>query len=68
MIGEVEKIRQSLADHHPLKNSRVHKRASVLIPLLESEGEIYVMLTRRSSEMRSPVSYTHLTLPTTPYV
>ena len=53
MIGDVEKIRQSLADHHPLKNSRVRKRASVLIPLLESEGEIYVMLTRRSSELRS---------------
>ena len=53
MTGDIEKIRQSLADHHPLKNSRVHKRASVLIPLLESEGEIYVMLTRRSSEMRS---------------
>ena len=53
MIGDVEKIRQSLADHYPLKNSRVRKRASVLIPLLESEGEIYVMLTRRSSEMRS---------------
>ena len=53
MIGDVEKMRQDLADHHPLKNSRVHKRASVLIPLLESEGETCVMLTRRSSEMRS---------------
>ena len=40
MTGDVEKIRQSLADHDPLKNSRVRKRASVLIPLLESEGEI----------------------------
>ena len=53
MIGDVEKIRQALAVHYPLKNSRVRKRASVLIPLLESEGEIYVMLTLRSSEMRS---------------
>ena len=53
MIGDVEKISQFLADHHPLKNSRVSKRASVLIPLLESQGEIYVMLTRRSSKMRS---------------
>ena len=53
MTGDVEKIRQSLSDHNPLKNSRVRKRASVLIPLLESEGGIYVMLTRRSSEMRS---------------
>ena len=53
MSRDVEKIRESLAGHDPLKNSRVSKRASVLIPLLESEGEIYVMLTRRSSEMRS---------------
>ena len=28
-------------------------RASVLIPLLESEGEIFLMLTRRSNKMRS---------------
>ena len=53
MIVDVEKTRQALSGYHPLKNSRVPKRASVLIPLLESEGEIYVMLTRRSSEMRS---------------
>jgi 8-oxo-dGTP pyrophosphatase MutT (NUDIX family) len=53
MIDDIEKIRQSLADHHPQKNSRVRKRASVLIPLLESEGDIFVMLTRRSRVMRS---------------
>ena len=53
MIPDVEKIRQALADHNPLRNSRVKKRASVLIPLLESEGEVYLMLTRRSSKMRS---------------
>ena len=53
MINDVEKIRQALAGHNPLKNYRVRKRASVLIPLLESEGEIYLMLTRRSKEMRS---------------
>ena len=53
MTGDVEKIRQSLAEHNPLKNTQVRKCASVLIPLLESEGEIYVMLTRRSSKMRS---------------
>ena len=49
----LKKIRKSLADYHPQKNYRVRKHASVLIPLLESEGEIYVMLTRRSSKMRS---------------
>ena len=53
MIPDVEKIRQAMADHNPLRNSRVSKRASVLIPLLESEGEVYLMLTRRSSKMRS---------------
>ena len=53
MIYDLEKIRQAMADHHPLENYRVRKRASVLIPLLESEGEIFLMLTRRSTEMRS---------------
>ena len=53
MIHDLEKIRKALADHNPLKNSFIRKRASVLIPLLESEGEIFLMLTRRSSEMRS---------------
>jgi len=53
MINDIEKIRQALVHHNPLKNFRVRKRASVLIPLLESEGEIFLMLTRRSIEMRS---------------
>ena len=53
MIRDVEIIRKALAEHNPLKNSRVLKRASILIPLLEMEGELNVMLTRRSSEMRS---------------
>ncbi len=53
MNRDIEKIRQSLADYSPLNNSKVLKRASVLIPLLECEGEIYVMLTLRSRDMRS---------------
>ena len=53
MIREVERIRKALAEHNPPKNFKVRKRASVLIPLLESEGEIFLMLTRRSNEMRS---------------
>ena len=53
MIHDFEKIRKALADHNPLKNTFVRKRASVLIPLLESEGEIFLMLTRRSNKMRS---------------
>ena len=53
MIHDFEKIRKALADHNPLKNTFIRKRASVLIPLLESEGEIFLMLTRRSNKMRS---------------
>ena len=47
------KIRRGLADHHPLKNSQIQKRASVLIPLLESEGKLFVLLTQRSEHLRS---------------
>jgi len=49
----LKKIRQGLADHHPLKNSQIQKRASVLIPLLESEGELFVLLTQRSEHLHS---------------
>jgi len=49
----LEKIRHGLAGHHPLKNSQIQKRASVLIPLLEAEGELFVLLTQRSEHLRS---------------
>jgi len=49
----LKKIRYSLADHHPVKNSQIQKRASVLIPLLESEGELFVLLTQRSEHLHS---------------
>ena len=49
----LKKIRHGFADHHPLKNSQIQKRASVLIPLLESEGELFVLLTQRSEHLRS---------------
>ncbi len=49
----LKKIRYGLADHHPLKNSQIQKRASVLIPLLESEGELFVLLTQRSEHLHS---------------
>lgn len=49
----LKKIRRGLADYQPLKNSQIQKHASVLIPLLECEDELYVMLTQRSREMRS---------------
>ena len=49
----LNKIRQGLAGYHPLKNPQIQKRASVLIPLLEAEGELFVMLTQRSEQLRS---------------
>ncbi|MEZ7823513.1 MAG: CoA pyrophosphatase [bacterium] len=49
----LNKIRHGLAGHHPLKNTQIEKRASVLIPLLESEGELFVLLTLRSKQLRS---------------
>ena len=49
----LKKIRHGFADHHPIKNSQIQKRASVLIPLLESEGELFVLLTQRSEHLRS---------------
>ena len=49
----LKKIRQGLADHNPLKNSIIQKRASVLIPLLESEGELFILLTQRSEHLHS---------------
>ncbi|MBL4825523.1 MAG: CoA pyrophosphatase [SAR324 cluster bacterium] len=49
----LKKIRRGLADHQPLINSHLQKRASVLIPLLECEGELFVMLTQRSEKLHS---------------
>ena len=49
----LNKIRQGFANHHPLKNSQIQKRASVIIPLLEVECEVFVMLTQRSKRLRS---------------
>lgn len=49
----LKKIRQGLAKHHPQKNPQIQKRASVLIPLLQTEGEPFVMLTQRSNKLRS---------------
>ena len=49
----LNKIRQGFANYHPLKNSQIQKRASVIIPLLEVECEVFVMLTQRSKRLRS---------------
>ncbi len=49
----LNEIMRGLADHQPLKNTQMRKHASVLIPLLECEGGLHVMLTQRSREMRS---------------
>ena len=49
----LNKIRQGFSNHHPPKNSQIQKRASVIIPLLEVECEVFVMLTQRSKRLRS---------------
>ena len=38
------------------------------VSLLRLERSVYVMGTRATLVVFTPVSYTHLTLPTTPYV
>ena len=49
----LNKIRQGLAGHNPLKNTKIQKHASVLIPLLEVDCDLFVMLTQRSDQLRS---------------
>ena len=49
----LNKIRQGFSNHHPPRNSQIQKRASVIIPLLEVECEVFVMLTQRSKRLRS---------------
>lgn len=46
-------IRENLASHRPPSNPNPVKRASVLIPLFEKDGETHLWLTRRSEELRS---------------
>ena len=47
------KIRQGLKDYKPQKNSKFQRRASVLIPLIEIRGELFVLFTERSKHLRS---------------
>ena len=47
------KIRQGLKFFQPQNNSNFQRRASVLIPLLEFEGEIFVLFTERAKHLRS---------------
>jgi len=49
----LKKIRRSLKAHHPPKNLQIQRQAAVLIPLLKIEGELFVMLTKRSKNLRS---------------
>ena len=49
----LEKIRKGLKDYQPQNNSNFKRRASVLIPLLEIRGEIFVLFTERSKHLRS---------------
>lgn len=46
-------IRQRLANFNPPKNNKVSHKASVLIPIFEQNGQLYLLLTQRSSALRS---------------
>lgn len=49
----LKKIRDNLAEYHPKKNLQIQKRASIIIPLVESNGELFIMLTQRSDSLTS---------------
>lgn len=49
----LKKIRRRLKNFHPQKNAQIRRKASVLVPLLEIEGELLVMLTKRSKKLSS---------------
>ncbi len=49
----LKKIRDNLAEYHTKKNLQIQKRASIIIPLVESNGEIFIMLTQRSYSLTS---------------
>lgn len=46
-------IRQNLKGYRTQNNTKIQMKASVLIPLLEIEGDIFVMLTERSNQLSS---------------
>lgn len=46
-------IEARLASYRPPLNPKPLKRASVLIPLFERNGEVHLLLTRRASHLRS---------------
>lgn len=49
----LEQLKQRLSQYHPSENPHVQDCASVLIPLFEKDHELYLLLTRRSNELRS---------------
>ena len=49
----LEELKRRLSRYHPPQNLNVQKRASVLIPLFEQEGEVYMLLTRRAGQLRT---------------
>jgi 8-oxo-dGTP pyrophosphatase MutT (NUDIX family) len=49
----LSQIQSRLANHRPVRNPYVAYKASVLIPLVERDQEIEVLLTRRSQNLRS---------------
>ena len=46
-------ISDKVAEYSPPLNEKVSRRASVLVPLFQRDGEVHVLLTKRSEEMNS---------------
>lgn len=52
MVNDLSQIRSALAQHKPLSLPTFGRKASaVLVPLMEHQGELCVILTRRSSNL-----------------
>tara|TARA_Y100001970_G_C14255129_1_gene874766 strand:- start:1327 stop:1920 length:594 start_codon:yes stop_codon:yes gene_type:complete len=49
----LKKMKRGLKYYEPKNNEKIKKRASVLIPLIEIKGEIFVMFTERAKHLRS---------------
>ena len=47
------KVSKNLKSFHPKNNIKIQKKASVLIPLLNVKGEIFVLFTKRSKHLNS---------------
>lgn len=52
-VNSLSQLQNTLSLYTPPKNTNVTKKASVLIPLFEKENTPHILLTKRSSHLRS---------------